>query len=153
MLGAAKSKKINIQHMSNLSKKLNFKDAPLACSNHSNQSENGNIRQELGLNDHSPHISVNAPRLDFIPEFKLTLDIEPHPNLFSSEDVKMQVIQLKPPIAIMFASIQSQIFVTIGRASFPTPRRHIIETNISLISSRSEAGSFALPVPKFEKPV
>jgi hypothetical protein len=64
---AAKSKKTNIQHMSSLSKRLSSKDAPLACSNHSSQNESGNIRQELGLSNHSPHISVNAPQLDLIP--------------------------------------------------------------------------------------
>ncbi|CAM6050824.1 unnamed protein product [Sphagnum compactum] len=150
--GATKSK-ANIQHMSSLSKRLNSKDAPLACSNHSSESESGNIRQELGLSDHSPHVSVNAPRLDLIPEFKLTSDTEPHPSLLSREDVKMQVEQLKPPTAVMPASIQSQISVTTGRASFPAPRRQIMETNISPVSSRSEAGSFVLPVPESEKPV
>jgi hypothetical protein len=130
---------------------LNSKDAPLACSNHSNQSESGNFKQELGLSDHSPHISVNAPQLDLILEFKLTSDTEPHPSLFSHEDVKMQAEQLKPPTTVMHASIQSQIYVTTSRASFPAPRIQIIETNISPISSRLEAGSFVLLVPKSEK--
>jgi hypothetical protein len=96
---------------------------------------------------------MNAPQLDLILEFKLTSDTEPHPSLFSCEDVKMQVEQLKPPTTVIPASIQSQISVTIGRASFPSPRRQIIETNISLVSSRLEARSFVLPVPKSEKSV
>jgi hypothetical protein len=65
--------------------------------------------QELGLSDHSPNVSVNAPRLDLIPEFKLTSDPEPHPSQISCQDVKMQIERPKLPTAVIPTSVQSQI--------------------------------------------
>jgi hypothetical protein len=148
---ATKLKKAALQYNSSLSPRLESKDSPLASSNRSSPSESGNIMQELGLSDHSPNVSVNAPRLDLIPEFKLTSDPEPHPSQISCQDVKMQIERPKLPTAVIPTSVQSQISVAARRASFPDTPRQTMEANASPGSSMSQAGLFVLPVPDSEK--
>jgi hypothetical protein len=143
---ATKLKKAALQYNSSLSPRLESKDSPLASSNRSSPSESGNIMQELGLSDHSPNVSVNAPRLDLIPEFKLTSDSEPHPSQISCQDVKMQIERPKLP-----TSVQSQISVAARRASFPDTCRQTMEASAAPVSSMSQAGLFVLPVPDSEK--
>ncbi|CAM6003169.1 unnamed protein product, partial [Sphagnum balticum] len=139
---ATKLKKAALQYNSSLSPRLESKDSPLASSNRSSPSESGNIMQELGLSDHSPNVSVNAPRLDLIPEFKLTSDPEPHPSQISCQDVKMQIERPKLPTAVIPTSVQSQISVAARRASFPDTPRQTMEASASPVSSMSQAGLF-----------
>lgn len=106
-------------------------------SNRSSPSESGNIIQELGLNNHSPNVSVNAPRLDLIPEFKLTADPEPY---------TLPVERPKFSPSVVPSSTRSHISVISPRYTEPALPKQ------SLPPSRSDS-SLVLPVPESNKPL
>lgn len=84
-------------------------------SNRSSPSESGNIIQELCLN--SPNVSVNAPRLDLIPEFKLTSEPEPYKNQMSGHEVKMPAERPKFSTSVMPTMTRNHIAVVSKQSS------------------------------------
>lgn len=101
--------KATLQRLSSLTSRGDSKDASSMRSNRSSPSESGNIIQELGLN--SPNVSVNAPRLDLIPEFKLTSEPEPYKSQMSGHEVKMAVERPKFSTSVMPTMTRNHIAV------------------------------------------
>lgn len=114
--------KATLQRLSSLTSRGDSKDASSMRSNRSSPSESGNIIQELGLN--SPNVSVNAPRLDLIPEFKLTSEPEPYKSQMSGHEVKMAVERPKFSTSVMPTMTRNHIAVVSKQTTesrLPTP--------------------------------
>lgn len=143
--------KATLQRLSSLTSRSD-KDGSSMRSNRSSPSESGNIIQELGLNNHSPNVSVNAPRLDLIPEFKLTADPEPYTSQLSQE-MKLPVERPKFSPSVVPTSTRSHIAVVSPRYnSQPAMPKQTIESRISMPPGRSDS-SLVLPVPESNKPL
>ncbi|KAG0596522.1 hypothetical protein M758_UG262300 [Ceratodon purpureus] len=140
-----------LQRLSSLTSRSD-KDCSSMRSNRSSPSESGNIIQELGLNNHSPNVSVNAPRLDLIPEFKLTADPEPYTSQLSCQEMKLPVERAKFSSSVMPTTTRNHIAVVSPRYAHPTIAKQATETRVSMPAGRSDC-SLVLPVPESNKPV
>ena len=142
--------KASLQRLSSLTSRSD-KDGSSMRSNRSSPSESGNIIQELGLSNHSPNVSVNAPRLDLIPEFKLTADLESYKSQLSCQEMKLPVDRPKFSTSVM-PTTRSHIAVVSPRYTEPATPNRTTETRVSMPASRSDA-SLVLPVPESNKPL
>lgn len=134
--------KATLQRLSSLTSRSS-KDS--MRSNRSSPSENGNIIQELGLNNnHSPNVSVNAPRLDLIPEFKLTAELEPYQSQISCQEVKVAVERPKFPTSVMPTTTRSHIAVVSPRNSYPLTPKQTTESRLATPAP----SSMVVPVPE-----
>lgn len=143
---ASDTMKATLQRLSSLTSRSD-KDGSSMRSNRSSPSENGNIIHELGLNNHSPNVSVNAPRLDLIPEFKLTADPDPYTRQLSCDEINMPVDTAKFPASVMPTTNRSHIAVVSPRFAQPAMLTQTSGTSISASASRSDS-SLVLPVPE-----
>jgi hypothetical protein len=143
--------KATLQRLSSLTSRSD-KDGSSMRSNRSSPSESGNIMQELGLNNHSPNVSVNAPRLDLIPEFKLTADPEPYTSQLSCEDSKLPVERPKFSTSVLPTTTGNHIAVVSPQYTQPAMAKQATETRVSMPASRSDS-SLVLPIPESNKPL
>lgn len=143
--------KATLQRLSSLTSRSD-KDGSSMRSNRSSPSESGNIIQELGLNNHSPNVSVNAPRLDLIPEFKLTADPEPYTSQLSSQEMKLPLERPKFSPSVVPSSTRSHIAVVSPRYSQPAAPKQSPESRVSMPPGRADS-RLVLPVPESNKPV
>lgn len=139
---AADTVKATLQRLSSLTSRSD-KDGSSMRSNRSSPSESGNIIQELGLNNHSPNVSVNAPRLDLIPEFKLTADPEPYTSHISCQEMKLPVERPKFSPSVVPSPTRSHVTVV---------PKQTTESRVSMPPGRLDS-SLVLPVPESNKPL
>lgn len=143
--------KATLQRLSSITSRSD-KDGSSLRSNRSSPNENGNIIQELGLNNHSPNVSVNAPRLDLIPEFKLTADPEPYTNHLSCQEMNLALDHPKFSTSVMPSTTRSHIAVVCPRYSQPAVPKQTTVAPVSMPASRSDS-SVVLPVSETSKPL
>lgn len=148
---SAETVKATLQRLSSLTSRSD-KDGSSMRSNRSSPSESGNIIQELGLNNHSPNVSVNAPRLDLIPEFKLTADPEPYSSQLASHEIRMPMERPKFSSSVMPTTTRSHIAVVSPRYSQQVMPKQTTEPRVSASPNRPDS-SLALPASETNKPL